>query len=208
MNEQTIEKVKALLEESVDLHFESEEAAACVDAINQEFVDGGGQPMQRIKLSGLPTWEKLKTATVTEQIDVALYCSLVDPSYPAAGVGGQADYWSNVLKNDIKRTVAIQILRADLPFSDQQIAALMFKPTRDPDPDFGVPIATLLGTAERHCKGAVPGEIVTLVLQYTKMCMDAYEVEYWPSKKTQQIKDRIDSMLMADIDNPPPSLPA
>ncbi|MEM9107585.1 MAG: DUF4132 domain-containing protein, partial [Pseudomonadota bacterium] len=206
--EQTIEKVKALLEESVDLHFESEEAAACVDAICQEYVDSGGQPFQRIKLSGLPTWDKLKTSSVTSQVEVALYCALDDEERDGPMSGDHRDYMDYIRRKDVRRAVAIQLLRVDLPFDASQIAALVFKSTQHLDPDFGVPIATILGTAERHFRGGAPEELVGLALQYMKMRMDAYEVEYWPSKKTQQIKDRIDSMLMADIDNPPPSLPA
>ena len=207
MSEATLEQVEALLNKTVEMPLPSDTAPACVDAVSRESADRGDQLFQRIKLAGLPTWDALKSGTVEQQVDVALYCVLhheVPPNVPS----NQPAYWDYTRRQDIKRAMGIQLLRAVLTFTDMQIAALIFNAARKNDPDEGVPTATILGTVEKHCHGKAPEEPVVLALQFLWMRIQHHEDQLWPSKRTQQIKDRVDAILTPDHEGDTQALPS
>lgn len=207
MNHTTLEKIEALLDGEVKIPASSEDAIACVNAICSESADRGDQLFQRIILSGLPSWDRLKVSSIDRQIDVALHCALHDEVYPERG-SNQSVYCDFTRRQAIKRAMGIQLLRAVLPFTNGQIAALVFSSAKRSDPDYGVPAATILRAAERHCNGKAPEETVALALQFLKFRIEHLEAQLWPSKRKEQIKDRVEAILSTNFEDATPAMPS
>lgn len=127
----------------------STKAEAIVAGICRDVAEARGQRYTAVKLTGIASWEALKTASEALQIEVALTAAVVRP---LGGVTYSGDSWQVA---ETRKTIASQLIRRSLPFSTMHVTRLVELWASQPyGLQWGLPGLAILGAAERHLQGA------------------------------------------------------
>lgn len=157
------EKLKALILPTAAAHKNTEtrqnpavpqapsEAEARLTAICDEVIQSGVYLGARIKLTTLSTWNELQSAPEDLQMDVAIY------ALSRSGLMQRRAAEDNGLfREEIRRTVSIQLLRRKLPFRAKHVIDASNIASCEPYPEHSFPMMSVITMVERYCARSAP----------------------------------------------------
>ena len=148
------DNIKSVLKAATGVTGASAEAKSVLGEIAKE-AEARSAESDRIKLSGLPSWERLKSGDEELQMEMAVEATL--------GVNLRLSYrWFH---EDLRRTVGSQLLRRNLPFREEHLTPLLHAAAKQPQLEYGLPLGTILAPIERFCSGKPPEGTVKTALK-------------------------------------------
>lgn len=156
----------------------------CVSDICREAAAQFSSYESRLKLSGLASWEDLKTRDEELQMEVAVYAAT-----SRVRVG-----WR---EREARRMIASQLLRKNLRFRIEHLAPILVAIAKEPYLDYGIPLGSVLGAVERFCAGRPPQGKLKHLLETLKLkveCLGRRHMTQFLSKA----RSRIDAILEPD----------
>lgn len=183
-----LERLKRLLGRTPPPLKASADAREAVQAVCAEAAETFPGWEGRVSLSKLAAWQRLKEGPETLQTEAACIAACQTAGQP--GGFGRAQ--------EAATAMAVQLLRKDLPYSEEQLAGLLAHAAHQRHLTFGMPVKSILGAVERHCGGARPQRALRSGLKTLKDRIRTYDSGYGASQHTRQLRARIDRLLNAD----------
>ncbi|MEE9590122.1 MAG: DUF4132 domain-containing protein, partial [Hyphomicrobiaceae bacterium] len=136
-------------------------------------------------MSELSAWRHLKQSPENIQIEAALVAAL-HKSAPG-------DRWG--IKNLTETAIAVQLLRKNLPYSEEQLALLVVQIAKHSELEYGLPVKSILGSVERLCGGAPPHGQLKAALHALLARVKFIEHRRGSTSFTSQVRARVAGIL-------------
>ena len=192
-----LERLKRLLGRTPPPPKASADAREAVQTVCAEAAEAFPGWEGRVSLSKLAAWERLKERPDTLQTEAACIAACQTAGQPAGF--GRAQ--------EAATAMAVQLLRKDLPYSEEQLASLLAHAASQRHLTYGMPIKSILGAVERHCGDARPQGALRSGLKTLKNRIRSIERGYGANQHTGQLRSRIDRLLGEGQSGTEPAMP-
>ena len=168
----------------------SSEAALLLEAICEEGVSRFASWEDKASLARLEAWRALKKRSDELQIQVALLALRRCNAVETRRFG-----YSRYTKTEFAKMVAAQLLRARLPFQEQDVAAMAWIAARQSQLEYRFPTLSVIGLIERHCEGKRPSGALRRAIQAFRVRVRGGRLPFGPSQASRKFLARLDALL-------------
>ena len=183
-----LEQLKILLARKPPPVKAAAEARQAVQAVCDEAAEAFPGWEGRVSLGKLAAWQRLKEGSDSLQTDAACVAACLTAGQP--GGFGRA--------REAATAMAVQLLRKDLPYSDEQLSSLLTHAASQRHLTYGMPVKSILGAVERRCGGAMAQGALRAGLKTLLARIRATDSSYGATQHTRQLRSRIEQLLSAD----------